>query len=211
MNEMNPGTEVICDASRPTVRQILIELGPHYQRCQIRMARLLLKCHNDGLWQQDYDTLEDYLEKEVRISLRTGQELMRVARLCEQFAISDETIESLGWAKIAIVSRHMCSENRDQLLMDVAHYTARELRQKYSKKTDRKFIRESVEQEQEHRDEEGVSRSQLQLNGVIEDALRVAASRTHSHDIQANMEFIAQRFLQTTGFATVLSRTGENN
>ena len=184
---------------RQTVKQRLSALGSQYQTAQIEIAMLLLEVHREQYWRYESETFEAYVQETAGISLRTAQELLRVIRACQTVNLSTTEITRLGWSKLAVVAQHLTPENATALLAQVEQTSYRQLKQSFSKSGS-------------HRKNPQSTRTpKIILSQVIQDALRLACTHTHDVDVQPNLEFMAQKFLETVQPASRFPRADHLN
>ena len=167
---------------REIVNQQLSSLGPKYEQSQIEIASLLCEAHSKQYWRYEHESFGAYVQDVVGISVRTGQELVRVMRACQAVGLSSAEITRLGWSKLAVVARKLTPENAKSLLNQVEQKSYRELKDSCTKAG------------ADNRQKKPLPL--ITLSTVIEEALRLACAHTHSVEVQPNLEFIAQKFLE---------------
>ena len=182
------------------VRQLLVSISKAFQKTQAQFAELLVECHDKGYWTFDYPNFGEYVDGELGIKLRKAQELMKLWRICVEFNISPETINELGWSKLAIVGSSINKQNVNDVLKNVAEKTFAELQSE--KKLQKK---QSCAANKKKAD------SKLVVTDVIERALRLAATHARNLDTQACLESIAEHYLENQTFRPRPSRRYELN
>ena len=168
------------------VRSELPQQARKFQENQYRVTELLIECHDHGYWKSDYKCFSDYVAAEVKLSQRTVQELMRVARICANVGISNEDVVAVGWSKVAAMSKHLTKANAQKLVALAKDTPLRQLKQKLS---------DSEKGSGANKHSNG-KRSTLVLTATIQHAIQLASMQTQVTDIQANLELIASVFEQ---------------
>ena len=166
---------------RQAVNQRLSALGPQYQEAQIEMATLLAEAHGQQYWRSGYESFGAYAQQLAGISLRTAQELLRVIRACHAVNLSNSEIAKLGWSKLAVVAKHLRPETAQKLLSEVQDMSYIQLKSAYSKHA------AAAEKK---------APSRLRVTEVIDEALRLAFIHTRHTEMQTNLDFIAEKFLE---------------
>ena len=166
---------------RQAVNQRLSALGPQYQEAQIEMATLLAEAHGQQYWRSGYESFGAYVQQLAGISLRTAQELLRVIRACHAVNLSNSEIAKLGWSKLAVVAKHLRPETAQKLLSEVQEMSYAQLQAAYSKHAAAA---------------EKTAPSRLRVTDVIDAALRLACLHTRQTELQSNLDFIAEKFLE---------------
>jgi len=173
------------------VRSRLKTLGQFYKAAQLETARLLEECRSGGYWAEDYTTFSDFVEKEVGISMRTAQELMRVIRKCNDAEVSPEKIAELGWSKVALVAKDLNKENAAKLLDEVKKKSYSQLQES---------IRQKRKAEKTGNDgplcETDTEQSEICISENVLAALQCASLHTRKTSTQANLEFMAAKFME---------------
>jgi hypothetical protein len=174
---------------RAIVRKQLLTIGREYQSKTIEMSILLEECHRERYWQEDFVTFNEYVEAELGISTRTAQDLTRTIRACQAANVSVEEIHRLGWSKVSVVASHLTSENAAKLLMEVEGKSCRELRNLVRNNKSLTAAKKATT----------VTRKmprQIELSAMFEAALRLACQHTRDLDIESNLKFIADKFIE---------------
>ncbi len=170
---------------RLAVNLRLSALGPQYQEAQIEMATLLAEAHRQQYWRQGYENFGTYVQQLAGISLRTAQELLRVIRACHAVNLSNNEIAKLGWSKLAVVAKHLRPETAQKMLCQVKDMSYGQLKATYSKNAAPVAEKKAT-----------TATSRLRVTDVIDEALRLAFFHTRETEMQSNLDFIAEKFLE---------------
>jgi hypothetical protein len=174
------------------VRLRLKELGQFYKAAQIETARLLEECRAGGYWAEEYATFSDFVEKEVGISLRTAQEMMRVIRKCNVAKVSPEKIAELGWSKVALIAKDLNEENAAKLLAEVKDKSYSQLQESTRQKRKSKNAVKGKSYSKVDKNEQ----SDICISESVLAALQCASLHTRDFSTQANLEFMAAKFIE---------------
>ncbi len=183
---------------RRAVKQQLSILGPKFQEAQIEIAVLLSEAHKKQYWRHEHESFKSYVQEIAGISLRTAQELLRVIRICQAVNLSTAEISRLGWSKLAVVAKHLTPDNAINLLSQVEQSSYSQLKNYFTKTG-------------ENQKTNPKKRPSITFTQVIEEALRLACAHTHSIDVQPNLEFVAQKFLELIEPPTRIPRIDHPN
>ncbi|HVX14284.1 MAG TPA: hypothetical protein VHC22_24070 [Pirellulales bacterium] len=160
-----------------------IDLGIEVERKQWELGEVLREIQEKQLWKSTGSkNFSAFVVDSVRVSLRTAQELIRVRKACEAVGLSKQTIDELGWSKLAIVASKLTGSNKDQILEDIRQKSTAQLRQIYAQKRPKGAA-------------PGNRAAQLRITDTIAKAFYCAAIQTGVHDRQTNLEHICAEFL----------------
>lgn len=191
-----PGVSRLEDGQK--VRQLLVRISKAFQTTQAQFAELLVECHDKSYWGPDYRTFQEYVACELGLKQRKTQELMKVWRVCQQFEIPPEEINKLGWSKLAIVASSINAGNVHDVLKNVTDKTYAELQSEQKRHRRKPSAKKKAD-------------AKIVMTDVIQQALRLAASRLHDVDTQECLESIAKHYLQSVSFRSRLPRRDERN
>ena len=159
---------------------------------QIRAAILLTECRDGGYWAEDYSTFSEYVEQEVGLPMRTAQELMRVIRKCVNAEVESERIAEIGWSKVALIASELTKENADDLLKQANEKTYSQLQELLRQK--RKNAKSG---NKTSRSETRLSKqAAILVSEKVLTALQCASLHTRDTSAQANLEFVAAKFIE---------------
>lgn len=168
------------------VRSELAQQAVSLQQNQYQVTELLLECHDQGFWRPDYKCFFDYVSEEVKLSQRTVQELMRVARKCKEVGISNDDVVEAGWSKVAAMSRHLTNANAQELIALAKATPLRQLKKQLPQSETGSTPSKNSPP----------NKSRVILTATIARALELAAKQTRATDLQENLELIASVFVR---------------
>ena len=167
------------------VRERLFTVSRTFRESRIEIATLLDETQREEYWRDTHSSFRDYVEQSLKISQRTAQELLKVIRACRAANIAAATIAELEWSKVAIVAGRLTPENAVQVLADVKDKSYGEL-----KKMVRREKAAGTQKQTRHAD------GKITVTEVVHEALRLACAHTREIEFQANMEFMAAKFIE---------------
>jgi hypothetical protein len=172
----------LADSRRNRCRRRLIALALQDSSMKAETARLLSEVRDRSYWAGEFESFEAYCEQELGMSLRTAQELMKTYNKWVKAGVPEGQIEEIGWSKLALLAKHLTPTNRDKLLADAAASSHAMLKEKYRQGASRGKPRTNRQPD-------------LTLTPSIIAAVTRAGEFTKSDDLQDNLEYVAQRFL----------------
>lgn len=174
------------------VHERLRILGPLYTQSKFELAELLEECHLNGYWATSHKSFADYVE-DIGLCLRTAQEYVRIARRCREADVPMSEVAKLGWSKVAMVAKKLTKENASDVLAKVKSQSFGQLQ-------------ETARQEKQQTQGEGSAKSRdahrvqnaelIAVSRQLSEALRLACLHTHDPNMQANLDFIASKFVE---------------
>ena len=175
------------------VRLRLLVIGTAIQVAKYEAGLLLAECKENGYWAENYSSFREYVEDETGLRFRTAQELIRVTRACEKANVSAEEVLSLGWSKVALVAGELTAANAKELLQEVKQKTYGQLQEAVRQR--RQMTPMSTKKVHAKRTQKTKPRS-IVLSEKVQEALRLACLHTHDQATEANLDFVATKFIE---------------
>lgn len=174
-------------------------------RNRIEAGMLLCLVAESKAWTTKFSSFESYVEEELKISLRTAQQLMKTVRKCVESQIELVEVAELGWSKLALVLNHLTHQNKENVLQDVTSMPLAELKSKYKK------VKETADKnERQTKTDTGTAIPTIILTATLQQALLKAAVQTKSDDLTTNLDFLASRFLSESGVVSVSNHSAKS-